>query len=255
MSTFVLACDESWGRPELGYFYRAGLIAPEQDWIEYFWPAWEERVLAGPPRIPHLHMTEIYNEAWRRQHGLGRLAADDRVQAAVDVLSTMGSLFALAGRIPGNYARTTFRDVKVELGPKDLCDFDPEFPMFASFRLGALQVARQLGGTRLDILIERNGIMTDRLLQFATGVGGSLRGTPEEHLEPLIGAFVPGGKEDPRLQAADLLCWFTQRAASGTANRDQRRHIERLARLHGDRFQWTDSDIDAMRSRAKGGGV
>ncbi len=54
MALFVVGTDESSGATHRNPFLRAGYIAPEKDWYEFFAPAWQERVLDGPPSIPYL---------------------------------------------------------------------------------------------------------------------------------------------------------------------------------------------------------
>lgn len=252
MSTFILACDESWGNRSLGYFYRCGVLIPESDLRLLLEPAWRKNVLEGPPSIPFLHMRQIYNDEWSSSHGLNRVAANNRVAAGVSVISTIPSVFALGGRIPGTYAKEKFKDLKLDLGNGEICDFDPEFPLFTAFLLRALQVASQLGCTRLDTLVERNGVMTDRLALFARNGGSDYRDTDDEHLSALVGTFKLAGKEEPVLQAADLIVWLTQRAATKNVTPDQAKHIEKLAKLHGARIEFGKSDIDGMRQGARG---
>ena len=139
MALFTLACDESWGKPEQGMFYRAGLLAPEEDFANYFIPAWRERVLNAPPSIPFLHLTQIYNAEWATKHRLGRVGANDKVAAAIGVMAQLGSVYLLAGRIPAKYAETAFQQVKVEVDSGEPPrDFHPEFPLFTSFVRAAI---------------------------------------------------------------------------------------------------------------------
>jgi len=45
MSLFTAFGDESDGGDQTGPFVFGGFVAPTRDWVDYFTPAWEERVL------------------------------------------------------------------------------------------------------------------------------------------------------------------------------------------------------------------
>src|ERR1700754_5288913 len=92
MGIYVAAGDESDGPKQDGWFLFGGFVAPAEDWTRWFAPAWTERVLQGPPAIPYLHMVDIRSPNWCKQHGLTRLQAEDRIDAAVKVIRTLGSL-------------------------------------------------------------------------------------------------------------------------------------------------------------------
>lgn len=61
MAVFVAGADESadQGRVNTKHFFYGGFSAPVDEWDGSFLRAWEDRVLAGPPRIPYLHMTDM----------------------------------------------------------------------------------------------------------------------------------------------------------------------------------------------------
>ena len=95
MSVFVAYSDESGVGDPSGEFLVAGYIAPENDW-QWIAGAWQERVLDGPPRIPYLHMREIRNPDWRTQNRISANDAEERVDEAVRVMRSSGSVYALA---------------------------------------------------------------------------------------------------------------------------------------------------------------
>jgi hypothetical protein len=37
----------------------SGMVAPEKDWVTYFAPAWQDRVLDAEPSIRFLHTTDM----------------------------------------------------------------------------------------------------------------------------------------------------------------------------------------------------
>ena len=83
MAVFVSASDEHSGSNGRGPFLFAGYVGPERDWSKFLVPAWQERVLDGPPRIPYLHMTEIRSNEFRNTVGITRPAANARVDEAL----------------------------------------------------------------------------------------------------------------------------------------------------------------------------
>src|SRR5262245_57473157 len=92
MAIFVSGSDETGGSSVSDRFYVAGFVAPLNDWTDHFAPAWEERVLKRPPPIPYFHMTEIRDPDFCSKYGLSRSEAEWRVDEALDVAKTMGSL-------------------------------------------------------------------------------------------------------------------------------------------------------------------
>ena len=93
MAIFVASSDESAGKNQRDTFFFGGFVGPEDDWFRFFAPAWQERVLDGPPAIPYLHMTEIRSAQWRDKYGISRLQADDRVDEAFTLIDTMPTLY------------------------------------------------------------------------------------------------------------------------------------------------------------------
>ena len=103
MAVFVAASDESGGSTHLSDFQCTGWLAPENDWLRFFGPAWQEHVLDGPPKIPYLHVTEMRSRAWREKHGLTRRDAENRLDEAAGVIASTGSLYPLTVKISGHY--------------------------------------------------------------------------------------------------------------------------------------------------------
>jgi len=68
MAVFISASDEAAGKNQRDPFLFAGFVAPEKDWSRFLAPAWQERVLDGPPSIPYLHMTDIRSPQWRSDY-------------------------------------------------------------------------------------------------------------------------------------------------------------------------------------------
>lgn len=138
MAVFVSGSDETTGSDGRGLVSYMGYLAPESDWTSYFAPAWDGRVLAGPPRIPYLHMTEIRSPKWRTEYGLSRYAADCRVDAAVKVIDQMGSLYPVSSTVDG----TAFRQLvkaRVPRGKGHVGMRQPDFYAFSATRSTCLR--------------------------------------------------------------------------------------------------------------------
>src|SRR4051812_36503956 len=91
MEVFIAASDETADRERVGNMYYSGYVASVDDWTTFFTPAWQERVLDGPPSIPYLHMTDVRSAKWRATHGKGITVpdADRRVREGCDVISQL----------------------------------------------------------------------------------------------------------------------------------------------------------------------
>jgi hypothetical protein len=113
MAVFVAGTDESAGKDHRSMYFRGGFVAPERDWSEWFAEAWQERVLSGPPEIPYLHMTEIRSPKWRAKHGLSDVEAEQRVDEAFRVITSMGSLYPVTSQIDAGHCRDAFATVKL----------------------------------------------------------------------------------------------------------------------------------------------
>jgi hypothetical protein len=113
MAVFVSFSDESTGKNQRDTFVWAGWLGPEEDWSRFFTPAWNERVLAGPPRIPYLHMTDIRNQKWRDSHGIASIDAENRIDHGCVVLDQLANLHPLRVVIDTDYFRDEFREIRV----------------------------------------------------------------------------------------------------------------------------------------------
>ncbi len=78
---------------------------------------------------------------------------------------------------------------------------------------------------KVDFLVENNGEITKYIHEFYRELPGALKTIGQSQLIPLVGEFLPGGKDRAPLQAADYLCWHSRRAREETLRdeRDRRR--------------------------------
>src|ERR1700687_3364947 len=113
MAVFVSFSDESSGKTERDTFLFGGWMGPEEDWSRFFTPIWDERVLAGPPRIPYLHMTEIRRPEWRKAQGLTEIDAENRIDQGCVILDQLANLHPIRLVMNAGYFRDKFRDTRV----------------------------------------------------------------------------------------------------------------------------------------------
>jgi hypothetical protein len=227
MAVFLAASDETSGGNVLSMYHYAGWIAPEPDWSFYFTPAWQERVLEGPPKIPYLHMTNIRSRAWREKYGINEWEADERLDEAARVIDQMGSLYPLLITINGSIFTPLYKGHKmigVSGGGKD---FQPDFLAFVAYVYAVLAYvhAKHPSAEKVVFLVENNSEITKDIHQLYRSMPTALTHIGAPELIPLLGEFLPGSKERIPLQAADYLCWHSRRADSNTLDdmRDARR--------------------------------
>jgi hypothetical protein len=227
MAVFLAASDETSGGNALSMYHFAGWIAPEPDWSFYFTPAWKERVLDGPPRIPYLHMTEIRSKAWRDQWTITEVDADERLDEAARVIDHMGSLYPLMITIDGSVFMPLYKEHRMIGVSGRGKDFQPDFLAFVAYVYAVLAYvhAKHTSAEKVDFLVENNSEITKEIHQLYKSMPTALTHIRAPELIPLLGEFLPAGKDRAPLQAADYLCWHSRRADSNTLDdvRDARR--------------------------------
>jgi hypothetical protein len=227
MAVFLAASDETSGGNIFAPYHYAGWLAPEPDWTRFFTPAWRERVLDGPPKIPYLHMTDIRSRAWREQWHVTQTDADERLDEAARVIDTMGSLYPLKLTIDASISRPLYKPHKMIAASGAKKDYQPDFLAFTSYALAVLiQVKlKHPDVEKVDFLVENNSEITKHIYELYKAMPVGLDHIKRPELIPLLGKFIPGGKDRVPLQAADYLCWHSQRADAGTLSdvRDARR--------------------------------
>lgn len=251
MAVFVSASDESAGPNQSSIFHYCGYVMPEPDWSNYFCPAWTERVLSGPPIIPFLHMTDIRRKEWRESVNISDIDADTRVQAACDVIRSMGSLFPVRSTIDGGKFRQTCGKRKWRNSPKKAAQtFDPDYLCFLGY---VFQVLIHIStdcpdAEKVDFIVEKKGGITNHIGDFYESMPATLTELGYSHLVPLLGTIIPGDKERVPLQAADVLCWHAQRAELKTLDRTGMKRLLKLAKGTGSAHVWSDKEIEDLDS-------
>jgi hypothetical protein len=164
-------------------------------------------------------MTEIRSKAWREKMGLSREEAELRVNAAVNLICKMNAKWAF------QICSTTRTEYLSEVGPLHFragpksrrTIFRDDHLCWFGYMHTVLETVSRLykGVDRVDFVVERkNGIFSqikrlhdDFRLAFDESA---------PHLSPLMGEVIPGSKDRVPLQAADVLCWYSQRAVAGS---------------------------------------
>ena len=251
MAIFVSGTDETSGRTQQDTFLLGGWLAPEPDWSRFFAPAWQERVLEGPPKLPYLHMTDMRSAKWRDQYGISKLDADDRIDSAIHLIDTMPSLYPIGIRLDAGFLRDQFANIKVKtlrLKVKART-FEPDFLCFLFYAWVAVNYLKLFhpDAEKLDFLVERNGVITKHIQDFHSTLAENLGALGDASLANLVGKIVPGGKDRVPLQAADVLCWHTARARHPeTMDLADRRRYSILAHRKGTYQECTHEQISQM---------
>jgi hypothetical protein len=245
MAVFVSASDETLGG---GIFHHAGWLAPESDWSGIFAPAWQELVLDGPPSIPYLHMTEIRSREWRQIHNLSDADAESRVDAACRVMGGMKSLCALCSQASGDTFVRLFRSHKILTKKGARKQYEPDHLCFLGYVYLVLNWVnvKHPDAEKVDFIVEKKKCVFEQIDEFYEGLAEMFEELGAPELIPLMGKLIPGGKERAPLQAADVLCWHTQRAELGSLTGADAARFESIAHRPGIIQRWTDKELEEM---------
>jgi hypothetical protein len=248
MTVFLAASDESSGATSSSDFQYAGWLAPEQDWSRFFIPAWQERVLDTRPKIPYVHVTEMRSRAWREKYGISCLDAEQRLDEAAKIIATMGSLYPLKVKIGGSLFRELFQKTHFAVASGARKRYEPDYNAFLTYAYAVLCRVRVKfpDAERVDFLVEQKSGVTKHTQEFFDTLPASLRHIGRSDLIPLLGTFTPGSKETIPLQAADFLCWHSQRADTGTLEQNDILRWNPMARKKGLSFDVPDQLMKAL---------
>jgi len=219
MAVFVSASDESDGGHHRSTFWHGGWVAPESDWFSYFSPAWQERVLDAKPAIPFLHMTDIRDPQWCTEHGVSWLQAQDKLDEAVRLIDSMGSLYPITTNMSGGVfldargKKKVMENVAGDKGARFLVDHF-SFNTYVYTVLKYIH-ARHPEAEKVDFIVERKEGVFEKLKQFYGTFEDSLKMVGAPELVKYLGKITSAGKDRVPVQAADMLCWRASRADLG----------------------------------------
>lgn len=248
MPRFIAASDENAGKTHRDTFFLGGFVGPEEDWSRFFEPAWQERVLDGPPKIPYLHMTESRSEQWRSQHGLTRTAAEKRVDEAFAVIESMGSLHPVGIYVDGGNVLDKFSTLKVVTSTGGAKTFEPDYICFLAYAFSVLLHVDDIHpeAERVDFIVETKGQVTKYIREFHSSLAQALASIGKASLGRLVGQLIPGSKEMIPLQAADVLCWHTARYRAKTMDANDERRYATIAHRRGFQHHLTNEEISQI---------
>ncbi len=255
MAVFVCASDES-ADQDPGNFFYGGWAASVDVWENVFAPAWNERVLDGPPQIPYLHMTDIRDWNWQDKFGLTRTEASRRLDEASRVIRSTGAIVPVSFTLK----RSEYDQIIANPFRKDLGKLDPDylcFQWFAFTQLDWLHHQYRDEVERVDFWVEQNGDTTRNMKHFHGQLADGLNFINRSYLVPLIGEFHEVGKDRIPVQAADMLGWHTRNMARQALGRSELRRYWRmteggLSRPRVGRYGHRGRmDVEAMRGLAE----
>ncbi len=249
MAVFVSGSDESAGKNQRDTFLFAGWVGPEQDWSQFFAPAWQERVLDGPPKIPYLHMTDIRSAQWRSKYGISKLQADDRIDEAFSLIRQMHTFLPVGISLDAGLVRDRFATTRVVDKTGAAKPFDPDYICFLAYVYLVLSHVEMdhPEAEKVDFIVERKGHVTKYIQQFHSTIARGLEALGQPSLGRLVGDLIPAGKERVPLQAADVLCWHSARYEHPeTMDADDLRRYGIIAHRKGHHWKIPPSDISKL---------
>lgn len=248
MAVFVAASDESEGATQDGPFLYGGFIAPVREWTDWFAPAWEERVLQGPPTLPFFHMAESRSRRWRKLYGLTDLQAEDRTDEAVRLIATSGHLYPVIAKLDGGHFRRAFKNDRIVMSRRQPGSYamEPDHAAFMAFVCLALEHVEHSfpDADKVDFVVERKSRVTQHIPQVLEATGRMLSTLGHGSRARLIGDLIPAGKERVPLQAADVLLWHLRRYEANHHNDLDTRRLAEM--MDGRRHSDASLSVDAM---------
>jgi hypothetical protein len=218
MAVFLAASDETSGE---GIFHHAGYVAPVKAWTDGLVPAWKVKVLDGPPRLDEFHMTELRSRSWREKHGITEEDAENRIDAAVDVISRTRGMFAVRSSRDDTHFSNQAAGLRFKLNdPKrGPVDFVADYPSFHGYLYLVLAVCSAYPtAEKVDFVLEKKKEVFAAMHDFHEGLRESFMNVGLPRFAEIIGDLLPNDKKKIPLQAADLLCWHTQRKFAHARN-------------------------------------
>ena len=248
MAIFVAASDERYskGHHRNPFFY-GGFLAPLMDWTGSFTEQWQKKVLEGPPSIPWLRMADIGNSGWCKQYGITRKQCDRRVRAAFEIIAETRSLTPVGTDLNAGHVLDTFnRRMCFRSGAKR--NFKPDYLAFLAYAYSVLIFCDRArpDAERVNFVVENNSDITKHIQEFYEDLPKALAGVGLGRLIPLLGELKVDGKNHVPLQAADVLCWYSQRFRERNLDDKNIRRYGTIAQRKGTRLDLTDNDLDTL---------
>jgi hypothetical protein len=170
LAVYVAAADESDGPNQTGPFVYGRFIGPRRDWTDWFAPVWEGRVLKANPPIPYFYMAEVRNPRWQSENGLTASSAEQRIDEAVRVIASMGSIHIVRTLRDSGHFRKVFAGTRVvrDGAQPGSYAFGPDYIGFLGFARGVLEYAGNHcpEAERVDFVVERKQTVSHYLPHY-----------------------------------------------------------------------------------------
>ena len=163
-------------------------------------------------------MTDMRCPAWRSQHGLSDIEADNRLNEASRVIGSMGSLIPVMLSVEESEFNAMLRQ-DITLKPNKIERLEPDYICFLCFALAQLEWIHNVmkDVRQVDFWVERSSKkITKYISDFHTRLPDALRYIGSGHLAPLVGELQAVGKDRIPAQTADMLGWHARNLANGT---------------------------------------
>lgn len=248
MAVFVAYSDESDVGDLDGMFLYAGYAAPEKDWPELS-ESWDNRVLSGPPRIPYLHMTEIKRLAWRNTHRISYNDAENRIDEAVRIIFSRGSLLSVGSCMrKGDLREAVYKPLKVAKVQPLYGVKEPDYLSFLAYAANAIDqvYGHYPDAEKVNFVVSRKKKVSEHVRDFHE----MLKAILAPPLSALVGDLIPGDMERTLpLQFADVSCWHMQRYFAKTMERVDESRLWYLGEKNGRLQEITREELEDIGRR------
>jgi hypothetical protein len=222
MAVFTAFSDESGSGNQRGSFVVGGCVADIDSWT-YFSRAWQERVLNTEPAIPYLHMVEIRREAFKRQHRISDLQAEDRIRMAVEIIEATGALSTIVSHVDTGDLTDILQGKLKAHGVRLRAGVDePDYICFLGYAYLTVRYVHHNfhDVEKVDFVVSRKGKITGQMKFFHQELKDFIQERHPE-LAEIVGDLASADmKEMVPLQAADMFCWhIRQRYEEGGEQR------------------------------------
>lgn len=247
LAVFASYSDESAAQEKGGIFIVGGYTGTVNTWLQ-FAQHWDIHVLAGPPKIPYLHMAEIRRKRWQKKYGLSKHGAEERVFRATHLIGEYRhKLFGIISIIK----QEDLFDVAAWLRKRKISArvtlMGPDYLCFLAYSAHVLKFSSMFDDAeRIDFFISRKNKVSDNIQNlYRTPIAKNL----PPQMGRLLGEVLPLEMKDRNpLQAADCYCWHRRRHhEKGTVDNN----FINLSKIKQDIQQWTREDLFALANRAQ----